>query len=105
MTSRGHNDFVAGEQGADVLTLEGSGDTLLGLDADGDQVVRSSGVGYIVLLFHKRISAIEVDLAAGTARQVGAATTDVFSGFTPPKKAPYIVVYGTDGDDRISGRD
>lgn len=105
VTSRGHNDFVAGEQGPDVVTLEGSGDTMLGLDADGDQVVRGGRVGYIVLLFHKRISAIEVDLAAGTVRQVGATTTDVLSGLTPPKKKPHIVVYGTDGDDLISGLD
>ena len=102
LTSRGHNQFLAGGSGIDVLTLAGTGDTALGLDADGDQV-RLRGAELVVLLFGS--GAVDVDLAAGTARLVGAPTGDVFTGLNPPTTPPYVVLYGTEGDDRLSGRD
>jgi Ca2+-binding RTX toxin-like protein len=102
LTSNGHNQFLAGLAGSDVLTLAGTGDTVLGLHADGDRV-RITRAGYVVLLFGS--GPVEVDLAAGTARLVGAATGDVLTGLSPPKHPPWIVVYGTEGDDRLSGRD
>jgi Ca2+-binding RTX toxin-like protein len=102
LTSKGWNDFLAGQAGTDVLTLAGGHDTVVGLDADGDQV-HNREAGYIVLLFGPE--PVEVDLAAGTANRVGAATGDALTGLSPPKNPPYIVVYGTDGDDRISGND
>jgi Ca2+-binding RTX toxin-like protein len=45
-----------------------------------------------------------VDLAAGTVRRAGAVAGDVITNVGKPRKWPYIVVYGTNGDDRISGR-
>ena len=101
LTSRGHNHFLAGGAGTDVLTLAGSGDTVVGLDADGDQV-RIRGARYVVLLLGA--GPVEVDLAAGSVRRVGAVTGDVITGLSRPKP-PYIVVYGTEGDDVISGWD
>jgi hypothetical protein len=52
------------------------------------------GTGYVVLIYGGSPGPIEVDLAAGTARLVGAATGDVLTGLSPPKNPPYIVVYG-----------
>jgi Ca2+-binding RTX toxin-like protein len=102
LTSRGHNQFLAGEAGADVLTLSGSGDTVVDADPDGDQV-RIREAGYVVLLYGPR--PVEVDLVTGTARVVGAATGDVITGLNRSTKLPAVVVYGSDGADRISGRD
>jgi Ca2+-binding RTX toxin-like protein len=101
LTSRGHRHFVAGGAGTDVLTLAGSGDTVLGLDADGDQV-RIRGARYVVLLLSP--GPVEVDLAAGSVRRVGAVSGDVITGLSRPKP-PRMVVYGTEGDDVLSGWD
>jgi Ca2+-binding RTX toxin-like protein len=102
LISNGHNQFLAGGAGTDVLDLAGSGDTVVGVTADGDHV-HNRGAAQIVLLFGPE--PVEVDLAAGTARRIGAAAGDVLTGLSPPKRQPWIVVYGTDGDDLISGRD
>jgi Ca2+-binding RTX toxin-like protein len=112
LTAQGYNDFLAGGRGADVLTLAGWGDTSLGIGVDGDQV-RIRGAGYIVLLAPDTRRPVEVDLEAGTVRWVGAATGDVITQVPDSRRgrsvpghssAPTFVVYGTDGDDRISGR-
>jgi Ca2+-binding RTX toxin-like protein len=101
LASRGHNHFLAGGAGTDVLTLAGSGDTVVGLDADGDQV-RIRGARYVVLLLSP--GPVEVDLATGSVRRVGTVSGDVITGLNRTKP-PYMVVYGTQGDDVISGWD
>jgi Ca2+-binding RTX toxin-like protein len=103
LTSAGHNHVVTGEAGADVLTLAGSGDTIVGIDADGDRI-RVTRAGYVVLLPDNDIEAVELDLAAGTVRRLGAATGDVLV-FDRRAHPPGVFVWGTDGDDRISGWD
>ncbi len=102
LTSEGYYPFLAGGAGTDVLTLEGSGDNVLSLDADGDQV-RIRRALYIVLLTGPE--PVEVDLAAGFVRRIGAVTGDVLTLRSRPRNPSYFVVYGTDGDDRISGRE
>jgi Ca2+-binding RTX toxin-like protein len=103
LTSQGHNDWLAGGPGTDVLTLAGSGDTVLGLTADGDQG-RNRGADEIVLLYQASPRPIEADLAAGTVRLIGAATGDVITNINRSPMWPYIVMYGTDGNDRMSGQ-
>jgi Ca2+-binding RTX toxin-like protein len=104
VVANGHNDFASGGPGIDTLTLAGDGDTAIGVTGDGDRV-RLHGPDYIVLLGQNALGPLDIDLTAGTVRLVGAATGDVITYDAGPTKPPYIVVYGTHGNDRISGRD
>ena len=93
---------VVGGAGTDVLTLEGTGDKVLSLTADGDQI-RTRDESYVVLLYQGSPGPVEADLAAGTVRLVGAATGDVII-IGAPESTPFVL-YGTDGDDLMSGND
>ena len=104
LTSEGHNDTLAGGPGTDVLTLAGTGDTVLDLTADGDQV-RLRRADEIVLLCQGARGPLDIDLIAGTIRRVGAAAGDVITNIGKSQKWPPFEVYGTAGNDRISGRD
>lgn len=103
LTSKGHNQFLAGGPGTDVLTLAGTGDTVLGLDADGNQI-RIRGATYVVMLPKNKSGALEVDLAEGTIRRIGAAHGDRIIDLSGPSAPVQFVVYGTDGDDILTGR-
>jgi Ca2+-binding RTX toxin-like protein len=96
---------LQGGPGADVVTTAKRGDTGIDLLADGDQIlIRAQQPGFTVSLFAPHVPVpIEVDLAAGTIRRVGAATGDVITHLTP---GPTLVrVTGTFYNDRISGTD
>ena len=97
--------FLEGGPGGDVLTTAKGGETWIELRADGDQIrIRSERAGSYVLMYAPHIpEPIEVDLAAGTIRRVGAATGDVITHLTP---VPTVIdVSGTFYDDRMSGTD
>jgi Ca2+-binding RTX toxin-like protein len=94
---------LAGGPGPDVLNLAGHGDIVLSLTADGDHI-RTRGAVFLVLLYQGSPGPIEVDLAAGTVRLVGAATGDVITHLGAPESTD-ILVDGTDGDDRMNGGD
>ena len=105
LTSTGHSAFFSGGAGTDVLTVAGTGETLLDLTADGDQVrTRTQRTRrLVVLLTYGSIPGpIEVDLAAGTVRRAGAATGDEITHVSRPPRE--MVVGGTAGNDRMSGR-
>lgn len=104
LTSRGHNQFLAGGPGADILTLAGTGDTVLGLDADGNEI-RIRGATYVVMIPKDNSGALEVDLAEGTIRRIGGSSGDRIIDLSDPSAPVQFVVYGTDGDDILTGRD
>ncbi len=96
LTSKGHNQFLVGGPGTDVLTLAGTGDTVLGLDADGNQI-RIRGATYVVMIPTNKSGALEVDLAEGTIRRIGATDGDRIIDLSGPSAPVQFVVYGTDG--------
>jgi Ca2+-binding RTX toxin-like protein len=101
MSGGGESRQLAGGPGPDVLNVAGSGDIVVSLTGDGDQL-RTRGEIYLVLLTGGR-GPVEVDLAAGGVRLIGAAAGDVITHLT--SVLPFVVVYGTHGDDRLIGGD
>jgi Ca2+-binding RTX toxin-like protein len=93
---------VAGGPGTDVLTVGGDADAGVGLTADGDHI-RTRDAAWVYLSYQDSPGPVEVDLAAGTVRLIGAAVADTITHLTGVPE--FYFMYGTDGDDRMSGGD
>lgn len=112
LSGAGYNRYHAGEEGRDIIDVGPDGDLVVALTGDGDQLT-VHGDAYVLPAYFSSPVGIEVDMATGTARQIGAdpvAPTDIIT-FLAPAKVEWLVygsvhddvLRGTDGDDSFFG--
>ncbi|WP_457189548.1 calcium-binding protein [Nocardioides sp. P5_E3] len=95
----------AGGKGHDTLHLGGDGDIGVRLTIDGDHLTIHEE-GFYILSFWRSPHPVDVDLAAGTVRHVGAPATAPGDTITYlDRKGAYFHVYGSPWDDRITSSD
>lgn len=95
----------AGGRGRDTLHLGGGGDISVRLTVDGDHLTIHEE-GFYLLSFWRSPQPVDVDLAAGTVRYVGAPATAPGDTITYlSRKGAYFQVWGSPGDDRITTSD
>jgi Ca2+-binding RTX toxin-like protein len=95
----------AGGRGRDTLHLGGDGDIGVRLTIDGDHLAIHEE-GFYILSFWDSPQPVDVDLAAGAVRHVGAPATspgDTIAYLS--RKGAYFHVYGSPWDDRIISSD
>ena len=110
LSGNGGNDWLFGGEGTDTLNGNGGNDTLAGT-ASGD--VLHGGIGsdtYLLLI--EDYGVYTVDLAAGTATDETAGTSDLLTGFDNVLVAPdttftlydtQVEIFGDDADNRLTG--
>lgn len=105
LSGGGYSRYHAGGSGRDIIDVGPTGDILVGLTGDGDQL-RVHGDAYVVPGFSGSPVGVEVDMAAGIARRIGAGPegpVDVIT-FLAPELVVWFM-YGSDYGDRMSGSD
>jgi Ca2+-binding RTX toxin-like protein len=105
LSGGGYSRYHAGGAGRDIIDVGPTGDILVGLTGDGDQL-RVHGDAYVVPGFSGSPVGVEVDMAAGIARRIGASPegpVDVIT-FLAPELVEWFM-YGSDYGDRMSGSD
>lgn len=111
LSGSGYGRYHFGGPGRDVIDVGPTGDVLVALTGDGDQL-RVHGATSLLPVFWESPVGVEVDMRTGTARRVGAdpaAPGDVIT-FLSPKGGIWFLygslhadqLNGTDGDDRFS---
>lgn len=111
LTGSGYNRFHFGGPGRDVIDVGPTGDIIVALTGDGDQL-RVHGASSVLPVFWRSPVGVEVDMRTGTARRVGAdpdAPSDVIRFLSPEGGVWFVYgslhadqLNGTDGDDRFS---
>lgn len=103
LTGSGYSRYHAGDEGRDIIDVGPDGDIIVALTGDGDQLT-VHGAAYVLPGFWNSPMGVEVDMAAGMARRIGAdpaAPADVITFLAPAKVA--WLVYGSDHDDVLRG--
>lgn len=105
LSGAGYNRYHAGDEGRDIIDIGPNGDLVVGLTGDGDQLT-VHGDAYVVPGFWNSPVGVEVDMAAGTARRIGADPADPADTITflAPAKADWLA-YGSNHDDVLRGTD
>lgn len=105
LTGWGYSRYHAGGTGRDVIDVGPTGDILVGLTADGDQLT-VHGDGYVVPMFSGSPTGIYLDMTTGTARRIGAdpeKPADTIT-FLHPSEVSWII-YGSRYADEMLGSD
>ena len=103
LSGGGYSRYHSGGPGRDVIDVGPTGDILVGLTGDGDQL-RIHGDAYVILGFSGSPVGVEVDMTTGTARRIGAAPTDPpdVIMFLAPEEVSWLI-YGSTHGDRMTG--
>lgn len=111
LSGGGYSRYHFGGPGRDVIDVGPTGDVVVALTGDGDQL-RVHGATSLLPVFWRSPVGVEVDMRTGTARRVGAdpaAPGDVITFLSPNAGMWFLYgsrhadqLNGTDGDDRFS---
>jgi Ca2+-binding RTX toxin-like protein len=111
LSGAGYNRYHFGGPGRDVIDVGPTGDVLVALTGDGDQLTVHRDASILPVFWNSPVG-VEVDMRTGTARRLGAdpaAPGDVIT-FQSPKGGIWFLygsphadqLNGSDGDDRFS---
>ena len=103
LSGAGYSRYHAGGPGRDIIDVGPTGDILVGLTGDGDRLT-VHGDAYVVPNYWGSPVGVEVDMAVGTVRPIGADPShppDVIT-FLEPDDVSWIL-YGSTHDDLMAG--
>lgn len=103
LSGAGYSRYHSGGPGRDIIDVGPTGDILVGLTGDGDQLT-VHGDAYVIPNYWDSPAGVEVDMAAGIVRHIGADPSDPpdIITFLQPVDVSWIV-YGSTHDDRMTG--